>query len=77
MDETDKYGCALLPKQIIHYTQWDGHLNELAKKFVGPHLLTSMHVSFLKSPLETFGLKNHSRIIGFKMAQAFQRSSLG
>ena len=77
MDETDKYGCALLPKQIIHYTQWDGHLNELAKKFVGPHLLTSMHVSFLKSPLEIFGLKNHSRIIGFKMAQAFQRSSLG
>lgn len=77
MDETDKYGCALLPKQIIHYSQWDEHLNELAKKFVGPHLLTSMHVSFLKSPLETFGFKNHSRIIGFKMVQAFQRSSLG
>ena len=77
MDETDKGGCALLPKQIILYIQWDGYLNELAKKFVGPHRLTSRHVSFLKSPLETFGLKNHSRIIGFKMAQAFQRSSLG
>lgn len=77
MDETDKYGCALLPKQIIHYIQCDGYMNELAKKFVGPHLLTSRLLSFLKRPLETFGLKNHSRIIGFKMVQAFQRSSLG
>ena len=77
MNETDKYGCAPQPKQIIHYIQWDRYLNKLAKKFVGPHLLTNRHVSFLKSPLETFGLKKHSRIIGFKMVQAFQRSSLG